>query len=95
MVRSPLSMREWRRAHYVIRMGSGEKRDSHLFLGRQGLLVYINTAIVTHTGLTTITCMRTFCSLLPVGSRSRLRSYITTENNYVTLKLMQYCPWSL
>ena len=48
-----------------------------LFLGRQGLLVYIDTAIMTHTRLTTITCMRTFCSILPVGSRSRLRSYNT------------------
>ena len=37
--------------------------------------MYIDTAIVTHTRLTTITCMRTFCSILPVGSRSRLRSY--------------------
>ena len=50
-------------------------RTSHLFLGRQGLLVYSDTAVVTHTRLTTITCMRTFCSILPVGSRSRLRSY--------------------
>ena len=50
-------------------------RTSHLFFGRQGLLVYIDTAIVTHARLTTITCMRTFCSILPVGSRSRLRSY--------------------
>ena len=48
---------------------------SHLFLGRQGLLVHGDTAIVTHTRLTTITCMRTFCSILLVGSRSRLRSY--------------------
>ena len=38
--------------------------------------MYIDTAIVTHTRLTTITCMRTFCSILPVGSRSRLRSYM-------------------
>ena len=35
-------------------------RTSHLFLGRQGLFVYSDTAIVTHTRLTTITCMRTF-----------------------------------
>ena len=50
-------------------------RTSRLFLGRQGLLVYNDIAVVTHTRLTTITCMRTFCSILPVGSRSRLRSY--------------------
>ena len=37
--------------------------------------MYNDTAIVTPTRLTTITCMRTFCSILPVGSRSRLRSY--------------------
>ena len=50
-------------------------QTSHLFLGRQGLLVYIDTAIVTHARLMTITCMGTFCRILPVGSRSRLRSY--------------------
>ena len=42
--------------------------------------MYIDTAIVTHTRLTTITCMRTFCSILPVGSRSRLRSYIAVDS---------------
>ena len=37
--------------------------------------MHSDATIVTHTRLTTITCMRTFCSVLPVGSRSRLRSY--------------------
>ena len=49
--------------------------------------MYIDTAIMTHTRLTTITCMRTFCSILPVGSRSLLRSYIAcdTNNDFVSL----------
>ena len=40
--------------------------------------MHSDTTIVTHTRLTTITCMRTFCSVLPVGSRSRLRSYMAS-----------------
>ena len=52
--------------------------------------MHSDTTIVPHTRLTTITCMRTFCSVLPVGSRSRLRSYIALGMNYA--KRMRSLP---
>ena len=53
---------------------------SHLLLGRQGLLVPIHAFVVTHITLTTITCMRPLYDRLPVGSRSRLRSFLGCIN---------------
>ena len=40
----------------------------------------IHAFVVTHITLTTITCMRPLYDRLPVGSRSRLRSYIAHPN---------------
>ena len=44
----------------IVLIGVASLRTSHLFFGRQGLLVYSHVIAVAHTSLTTITYMRTF-----------------------------------
>ena len=47
----------------------------------------VHSLIVTHIILTTITRMRPFYNRLPVGSRSRLRSYS------ISLQLAHFTQW--